>query len=243
LADGASGQTLEGGKRGKQSGAGRWVGQSVGAGVDPQPGRAFRRAMRAVWASFLPASCGAGPRRRRCRATELASVRGISPASAKRLAQRHRWARQVGNDGVVRVTVPLTEAQGHRKPAPELVWISAADPSDRERCPDVTPGIRPGCPPDCPDTGKRHRGAARAKANQWAEAEHARADRAEQRVVDKGCGDRPSAQPARSADDAARRAPAVEAAMVPVRAWRVGEATSIKSTAPVPICIAEGHRK
>jgi hypothetical protein len=35
---------------------------------------------------------------------ELAAVRGISPASAKRLAQRHRWGRQVGNDRITRVT-------------------------------------------------------------------------------------------------------------------------------------------
>jgi hypothetical protein len=44
---------------------------------------------------------------RRMTYAELASVRGISPASAKRLAQRHRWGRQVGNDRITRVTVPL----------------------------------------------------------------------------------------------------------------------------------------
>jgi hypothetical protein len=44
---------------------------------------------------------------RRMTYAELAQARGISPASAKRLAQRHHWGRQVGNDGVTRVTVPL----------------------------------------------------------------------------------------------------------------------------------------
>src|SRR4029077_2239091 len=39
---------------------------------------------------------------------ELANVRGISLPSARRLVLRHRWPRQTGNDGVVRVTVPLT---------------------------------------------------------------------------------------------------------------------------------------
>ena len=48
---------------------------------------------------------------RRMTYAELAAVRGISPASAKRLAQRHRWGRQLGNDGVTRVTVPLVFLQ------------------------------------------------------------------------------------------------------------------------------------
>jgi len=45
---------------------------------------------------------------RRMTYAELAAVRGISPASAKRLPQRHHWGRQTGNDGVTRVTVPLS---------------------------------------------------------------------------------------------------------------------------------------
>jgi hypothetical protein len=54
---------------------------------------------------------------RRMTYAELAAVRGISPASAKRLAQRHRWGRQVGNDGVTRVTVPLPALTNPRKSA------------------------------------------------------------------------------------------------------------------------------
>lgn len=41
---------------------------------------------------------------------ELGKARRISSASAKRLAFRHRWRRQKGNDGTVRVAVPVTEA-------------------------------------------------------------------------------------------------------------------------------------
>jgi len=44
---------------------------------------------------------------RRMTYAELAAVRGISLPSARRLVLRHHWPRQTGNDGVVRVTVPL----------------------------------------------------------------------------------------------------------------------------------------
>jgi hypothetical protein len=37
---------------------------------------------------------------------ELGQSRGISVASAKRLAARRRWRRQPGNDGTVRIGVP-----------------------------------------------------------------------------------------------------------------------------------------
>src|SRR5215471_15778227 len=53
-------------------------------------------------------SLAVGDGARRMTYAELAAVRGISRTSAKRLAQRHHWGRQVGNDGVVRVTVPLS---------------------------------------------------------------------------------------------------------------------------------------
>lgn len=42
---------------------------------------------------------------------QLAEQRGISPASAKRLAMRKRWRRQAGNDGIARVAVPMTESR------------------------------------------------------------------------------------------------------------------------------------
>src|SRR4051794_15390360 len=40
---------------------------------------------------------------------ELGAARGISTASAERLAKRRRWARQMGNDGLARVMVPIGE--------------------------------------------------------------------------------------------------------------------------------------
>jgi hypothetical protein len=48
-------------------------------------------------------SLAVGDGARRMTYAELAAVRGISPASAKRLAQRHRWGRQIGNDRITRV--------------------------------------------------------------------------------------------------------------------------------------------
>jgi hypothetical protein len=42
---------------------------------------------------------------------ELGRVRGISTASATRLAFRRKWQRQGGNDGTARVAVPASEAQ------------------------------------------------------------------------------------------------------------------------------------
>jgi hypothetical protein len=41
---------------------------------------------------------------------ELGLARGISAASAKRLAIRRHWRRRPGNDGTARVAVPMTEA-------------------------------------------------------------------------------------------------------------------------------------
>jgi|SRR5580704_11401740 hypothetical protein len=51
---------------------------------------------------------------RRLSYAELAAVRGISRASAERLVRRRRWPRQLANDGVVRVLVPLSEAVPER---------------------------------------------------------------------------------------------------------------------------------
>ena len=39
---------------------------------------------------------------------EIAKARGITQAAAKRMAIRHRWPKQVGNDGLSRVQVPAT---------------------------------------------------------------------------------------------------------------------------------------
>ena len=42
---------------------------------------------------------------------ELGKARGISTASATRLAFRRKWRRQSGNDGIARVAVPIGEDQ------------------------------------------------------------------------------------------------------------------------------------
>jgi hypothetical protein len=46
---------------------------------------------------------------------ELGRARGISTASAIRLAFRRKWRRQDGNDGTVRVAVPVDEAKPQRE--------------------------------------------------------------------------------------------------------------------------------
>jgi hypothetical protein len=78
-------------------------------------------------------SLAVGDGARRMTYAELAQVRGISPASAKRLTQRHRWGRQVGNDGVVRVTVPLSALVNAKKPTADTDSLSpetgATDPA------------------------------------------------------------------------------------------------------------------
>ena len=65
-------------------------------------------------ASDITLAVGDGARRMTY--AELAQARGISLASARRLVRRHGWGRQAGNDGVVRVTVPLPALQ--RAPPP-----------------------------------------------------------------------------------------------------------------------------
>ena len=39
---------------------------------------------------------------------DLAKARGISVAAARRLTQRHKWPKQIGNDGFTRVIVPTS---------------------------------------------------------------------------------------------------------------------------------------
>jgi len=56
-------------------------------------------------------SLAVGDGARRMTYTELAQARGMSQASARRLVRRHAWAKQIGNDGVVRVTVPLGQVR------------------------------------------------------------------------------------------------------------------------------------
>src|SRR5262249_55957671 len=78
---------------------------------------------------------------RRMTYAELAAVRGISRLSAQRLVRRKNWPRQVGNDGVVRVLVPLTEA---RKVASTRRVASSGRPPPKvaAECPEIRGIIR-----------------------------------------------------------------------------------------------------
>src|SRR4051812_18056037 len=64
---------------------------------------------------------------------ELAQLRGISRASAERLAHRKRWRRQAGNDGRARLLVPLTEITPPQAIAPSIIPDARPDVG-----PDVT---------------------------------------------------------------------------------------------------------
>jgi hypothetical protein len=62
---------------------------------------------------------------------DLGQARGISTASAKRLAIRRRWRRHQGNDGTARVAVPITEAnQREARPGAVTSDITGDIPSE-----------------------------------------------------------------------------------------------------------------
>ena len=53
---------------------------------------------------------------RRMTYAELAEAKGISVQAARRLTLRHRWAKQPGNNGLVRVSVPLSSLARTKMP-------------------------------------------------------------------------------------------------------------------------------
>jgi hypothetical protein len=123
-------------------------------------------------------SLAVGDGARRMTYAELAAVRGISAASAERLVRRRRWPRQAGNDGVVRVLVPLEEARDHRKSADSDVTPDKAPDvrtsaltSPLISAPDVTPVIR------TLESAVETLREQLAKANEWSETERERAER------------------------------------------------------------------
>jgi hypothetical protein len=67
---------------------------------------------------------------------ELGRARGISPASAKRLAIRRHWRRHQGNDGTARVAVPVTEAVRRDEAVAPTSDVTSDAPGDVTR--DVT---------------------------------------------------------------------------------------------------------
>lgn len=91
--------------------------------------------------------------------SELATARGISRASATRLAFRKHWPRRTGNDGQARVAVP----PDGQVPSPDATPDATLDAS-RVAIPD------------------NHGGAALARERERVDAAEARADRAESRA-------------------------------------------------------------
>jgi hypothetical protein len=98
-----------------------------------------------IMASDISLAVGDGARRMTY--VELAQAREISLASARRLARRHHWPRQAGNDGVVRVIVPLDQVRtgpgqayagpGRTDPGPE-----ADRPMPADRLAQAVDGLR-----------------------------------------------------------------------------------------------------
>jgi hypothetical protein len=124
-------------------------------------------------------SIAVGDGARRMTYAELAAVRGISPASAKRLAQRHRWGRQVGNDRITRVTVPLAFLEK------SLVFKETDIAPDKKAVSPMTGMTPPGVAGDVADDVAPVT-AALAQAvetlREQLEIANGRADRAERRI-------------------------------------------------------------
>jgi len=80
-------------------------------------------------------SLAVGDGARRMTYAELAAVRGTSQASAQLLVRRKHWPRQVGNDGVVRVLVPLDEARKRPETLVKGQGLSAPGPSAPSKVP------------------------------------------------------------------------------------------------------------
>jgi hypothetical protein len=103
---------------------------------------------------------------------ELGRVRGIGRESAVKLAQRKRWRRIPGNDGVARVLVPLD-------------WLTPAKEPSGERSPEASPEHSP----ELPGVISALEGAIAVlreqldQANSRAVAAEARADRSDQAIT------------------------------------------------------------
>src|SRR5947207_11289271 len=106
---------------------------------------------------------------------ELGKARGISAKSAERLVQRRRWPRQIGNDGIARVLVPLGEDRvTPRRQGPSAVPDVAPDISEHRYPPDIGDVIREAIREVVIPLS-----AQLERAEQRAAEERARADRAE----------------------------------------------------------------
>src|SRR4051812_4239356 len=73
---------------------------------------------------------------------ELARARGVTVMSAKRIALRHRWPKQIGNDGRTRVIVPVSALPAIVAPTVDPI----VDPIDS---PIVAPAVSRTVGPTC----------------------------------------------------------------------------------------------
>jgi len=125
-----------------------------------------------------------GDDRRSMTYAEIAAARGISADSAVRLVRRKRWVKQAGNDGTVRVLVPVDEASpaSSRSPGGQ----PGGQPAGRAAA-DILPvilgAIREVMQPlaEQLETANRRTDLERERAD----AECHRADQAERRLADK----------------------------------------------------------
>src|SRR3954463_5226871 len=59
---------------------------------------------------------------------ELAAARGVTIATARRMATRYKWPKQVGNDGLARVSVPKAVLRANTPST-----VSGAEPAPEAR--------------------------------------------------------------------------------------------------------------
>src|SRR3954469_22562272 len=78
---------------------------------------------------------------------ELARARGITPAAAKRMALRHRWPKQIGNDGLSRVSVPASALVRQASPVfddPSVITsVSTGDDARDSACDAASDDVLP----------------------------------------------------------------------------------------------------
>lgn len=118
---------------------------------------------------------------------ELAGRLSIKPESAKRLAQRRKWHRVIGNDGIALVHVPVAAA---RRNVPDDVTPDATPDATPDVAPDTSPPVITPVTPDLAPRVAHLEGLLEGMREQIeaergrADAERGRADAAEARVAD-----------------------------------------------------------
>jgi hypothetical protein len=102
--------------------------------------------------------------------SELAQARGITIATARRMTTKHKWSKQLGNDGLARVLVPRDA-------------IGASLGSDT-RAAEAAPATGPGPMADVVSAAVRPLEGALAALREQLDRAHERAERAERQVAE-----------------------------------------------------------